>query len=298
MELSSAIKDVLHFEGVVEPILLGAGEDAYAFVFSDSEVIRIFPEASSDYVSELAGLYDHLRGHSFSFKCPRIYDVRTCKGIAYTIEARLPGRPMPEVCRNLDGSMRQQVLRNYLESIRELATVEMNDCPFGGLIHSTIWLTGKTWEEFLRLQLEMSLRTIGSRLAGDFPGLHRSVSRLETMIDGPMRWERKSLVHGDVYPENVLVADDGEVATVLDFGRHTLVGDPRLDIAIAIEFTEMAQGFVPEDTVFLREVSDGDPMTSNAYRAYAAILLAAECSHDVRIVEKCLGSLRETFGRF
>ncbi len=298
MEYSSAVQGILCYEGVDDPVLLGAGEDAYAFALSDSEAIRIFPEVSPDFVSELADLYERLREHPFSFQCPRIYDVRTYKGIAYTIERKLPGRPMGEILRDVDGNARQRILRNYLNAILELAAVEMNDCDFGGLIQSTVWLTGKTWEKFLCIQLETSLCRIGSRLAAEFLDFRRSVSRIEAMIDGPMSWERKSLVHGDAYPGNVLISEDGEVATILDFGRHTLVGDPRLDIAIAVELTEMEAGFTPEDTAYLRGLIDDEPVAANVYRAYTAILLAAEYRGDARIVRKCLGSLEETVGGF
>lgn len=191
------VRDILCCEGVDDAVLLGTGEDAYAFSFSGHEAIRIFPETSPNFISELADFYERLREHSFSFQCPRIYDVRTHKGVAYTIETKLPGRPMGEVCRNVDGSARCGILRNYLNAIRQLATVEMNDRDLGGLIPSTVWLTAKTWEEFLRRQLDASLRKIGARLSEEFPDLRRTVSRLESMIGGRMNWERKSLVHGD-----------------------------------------------------------------------------------------------------
>ncbi len=298
MSYSSAVRDILRCEGIDDPIFLGEGEDAIAFWFSDNEAIRIFSEASPEFVSELAAFYERLREHPFSFQCPCIHDVRTHRGVAYTIETKLPGRPMGEVCRDVDGNARQRILRNYHDAIRELSAVEMNDCDFGGLIPSTVWLTATSWEEFLRRQLEASLRNIGSRLSGEFPDLGRVVSRLEAMIDGPMSWERKSLAHGDGYPGNVLIGDGGEVATILDFGRHSLVGDPRLDIAIAIELTEMERGFTPEDTAYLRGLIDDDPTVANACRAVTAILLAAEYRGDERIVRKCLGSLRETTGKF
>lgn len=298
MEYASAVQSILRCEGIDDPVLLGAGEDAYAFALSDREVIRIFPEVLPGFVSELADFYERLREHPFSFQCPRIYDVRTYKGIVYTIEKKLPGRPMGEVLRDVDRNARQRILRNYLNAVLELGAVEMNDCDFGGLVPSTVWLTGKTWEEFLRTQLEASLRRIGSRLAVEFLDFRRSVSRIEAMIDGPMNWERKSLVHGDAYPGNVLISEDGEVATILDFGRHTLVGDPRLDIAIAVELTEMEAGFTPEDTAYLRGLIDDEPVAANVYRAYTAILLAAEYRGDARIVRKCLKSWGEMAGRF
>lgn len=298
MNYPSTVRDILRYEGVDDPIFLGAGEDAYAFALSDSEAIRIFPAASTNSVSELVYLYERLQEHSFSFQYPRIYDVRTHKDIVYTIEAKLPGRPMGEICREVDANARRRILRNYLNAIRELASVEMNDRDFGGLIPSTVWLTAKTWEEFLHRQLETSLRNIGSWLSEEFPDLRHTVSRLEALIDGQISLERKSLVHGDGYPGNILIDDDGEVATILDFGRYSLVGDPRLDVAIAIELTEMVADFTPEDTAYLYGLIDDDPVAANAYRACTAILLAAIYRGDARIVRKCLGSLRETVGRF
>lgn len=297
MNFPGSVHEILRREGIEEPAFLGAGEDAYAFALSSQEAIRIFPAASPDFVAELAQLYETLQGHSFSFSYPQVYDVRTHGGIAYTIERRLPGREMGEVCREMDKHTRQRILQNYLNAIRELAMVEIDERDFGGLIPSSVWLQTKTWEEFLRRQLEAALQKVSAPLTKEFPDLHRLMARLEAQIDGPLRWERKSLVHGDAYPNNVLIGADGEVATLLDFGRHTLLGDPRLDIAIAIELTELA-GFAAEDTVYLRSSIDEDPVAANACRAYTAILLAAEYRRDERILRKCLHSMREAFDAF
>lgn len=291
-----AVAGVLRHEGLDDPVFLGAGEDAWAFALSDAEAVRIFPHASRDFVSELVHLYDRLQGHSFSFRSPRIHDVRVHEGIVYTIEARLPGRPMGEFCRQVDGEVRRRVLRQYLKAIRELAVVEMGDRPFGGLSASAVWPTAGTWKEFLRRGLETSWRQIGSRLTEEFPDLPRTVSRLEVLVGDRMNWDRKSLVHGDAYPGNVLVDDDGEVATILDYGRYSLVGDPRLDVAIAIELTEMAGDFTPEDTEYLRGLTEEDPAAA-AYRAWTAVVLASLYRSDSRIVGKCIGTLRETAGR-
>lgn len=297
MNFPSSVYAILRREGIAESVFLGAGEDAYAFALSSQEAIRIFPAASPDFVAELANLYEALQGYSFSFSHPQIYDVRTHESIAYTVERRLPGREMGEVCRDMDEHTRRQILQNYLNAIRELAAVEIGECAFGGLIPSSVWLQTKTWEDFLHRQLEAALEKYGAQLAEKFPDFHRLVTQLETQIDGPLRWNKKSLVHGDAYPNNVLIDADGEVATVLDFGRHTLLGDPRMDIAIAIELTEMA-GFTPEDTTYLRGLLDEDPKVANACRAYAAILLAAEYRYDERIVRKCLHSMQEAFEAF
>lgn len=290
-----AVEGVLRHEGLDDPAFLGAGEDAWAFALSDTEAIRIFPHASRSFVSQLVQLYERLQGHSFSFQCPRIHEVRVHEGIVYTIEARLPGRPMGEFCRGVDGDARRRVLRNYLNALRELTEVEICDRDFGGLSVSAVWPTARTWKGFLRRGLEASCRQIGSRLTEEVSDLRRIVSRLEVLIEERMDRGRKSLVHGDAYPGNVLVDDDGEVATILDFGRYSLVGDPRLDVAIAIELTEMGGSFTPEDTAYLRGLTDEEPAAA-AYRAWTAIVLASVYGGDSRIVRKCMRTLRETAG--
>ncbi|NKB71018.1 MAG: phosphotransferase [Candidatus Latescibacteria bacterium] len=298
MNYPSKVHDVLRHEDIDAPIFLGAGEDAYAFAFCEHEAIRIFPAATPGFVAELVALYRHLEGYTFSFQYPRIYDIRAHQGTPYTIEAKLPGRPMADVCSQVSAATRQRILQNYLNALSELAAIELVDRDFGGLIPSTVWSTAESWQGFLRGQLDISLRHIGSRLAEALPDFRHTISRLEALIDGPLSWERKSLVHGDAYPGNILIDANGQIATILDFGRHTLLGDPRIDIAIAIELTEMAAGFTPEDTAYLCGLIDQDPIAANACRAFTAIMLAAEYRGDERIVQKCLGSLRETVGRF
>jgi aminoglycoside phosphotransferase (APT) family kinase protein len=39
------------------------------------------------------------------------------------------------------------------------------------------------------------------------------------------------LVHGDYFPENVMVADDGRVCGVIDFSALTVIGDADLSIS-------------------------------------------------------------------
>ena len=77
MEYANVVQGILRCEGIDDPILLGAGEDACAFALSDREGIRIFPKVLPDFVSALAVFYERLGEHPFSFQCPRIYDVRT-----------------------------------------------------------------------------------------------------------------------------------------------------------------------------------------------------------------------------
>ena len=48
-----------------------------------------------------------------------------------------------------------------------------------------------------------------------------------------------TLIHGDIFPDNVLVAPDGRPLALLDFGLFTMYGDPLFDAATAWVFFDM-----------------------------------------------------------
>lgn len=295
MKYPAQVLEVLSAAGVDRPILLGVGEEAWAFARSESEAIRIFPELSVEFVEELAEMYGCLGKHQFSFECPRVYEVRTYNDVPYTIEKRLPGRPMPEVCRTLQGRPRRQALQGYMAALAELGTLEV-DGPFGGLIPSSVWSTSDTWEQFLQHELAVSVQQVQSRFSQVVPDFGELVYRMKSSFSGVFRWDLTSLVHGDAYPGNILVDDAGQIVSVLDFGRHSLLGDPRLDVAIAIELTDVIDEFTQDDTEYLRELLDEE--MSGAWRALSAILLANQLRHDERIVKKCAASLAAAADRF
>jgi aminoglycoside phosphotransferase (APT) family kinase protein len=90
--------------------------------------------------------------------------------------------------------------------------------------------------------------------------------------DGPPLW-----LHGDLHPANLLVADDGGLAAVLDFGDLT-AGDPATDLATAwLTFdAEARRGF--RDRVTRRAGTD-DATWSRA-RGWALVMATAYLAHS------------------
>ncbi|MCW2916398.1 MAG: aminoglycoside phosphotransferase family protein [Actinomycetia bacterium] len=41
------------------------------------------------------------------------------------------------------------------------------------------------------------------------------------------------MIHGDLYPGNILMRDRAAVSGVIDFGTFTMIGDPLYDVAAA-----------------------------------------------------------------
>lgn len=75
-------------------------------------------------------------------------------------------------------------------------------------------------------QLRRWSKQVGDAAARDLPGVHELHDRLA--ITAPPEPDRPALVHGDYRFDNVVLADDGTVAAVLDWELATL-GDPVAD---------------------------------------------------------------------
>jgi hypothetical protein len=303
MTYPALVLAVLQHEGLMEPTLLGAGEDAYVFARSDTEAIKIFVEHTEAYVHELAELYTSLSGYETPFECPRIHEIRIHEGVAYTIEAKLPGTPMPEACAAMGGHERQAALESYVRAIGELAGFDAGEHAYGGYLATSVWLTAPSWGEFLRTQMEASLQGFAARLAGDFSRLHATVDRLMAVMDDGFQSAEKGLVHGDYLPQNVLIGPDCGVSAVLDFGLHSAVGDTRLDLCTAVGFLELDGRFAPGDTSYLRGLVERDRSTEEAwlaavYDAYSAIVLGSTYSSHDGVYRWCLHALHDTDGRF
>lgn len=303
MECPDAVLAVLRHERLTEPSFLGAGEDSYVFEYSDTLAIKVFVGWTHGYVAELAGLYELLARHKTSFECPRIHEIKTHEDTVYTIEAKLPGTPLPQACTGMGRSERQTALANYLRAVGELATFDAAGRDYGGLLPTTVWLTAPTWGGFLRAQLATSLQGFAGRVVADFPRLQATVARLEAVLDDGFQRGQRGLVHGDYLPQNVLIGEDCSVSAVLDFGFHSMVGDTRLDLCTAVGFLELDASFTPADTSYLREPVATDQTVDEAwvsavYGAYSAIVLGSAYSSHAGVYRWCLETLDATFGRF
>jgi aminoglycoside phosphotransferase (APT) family kinase protein len=55
-----------------------------------------------------------------------------------------------------------------------------------------------------------------------------------------------SIIHGDLYGDNILISDSGEISAILDFGFLSTVGDPRFDAGICASIINMYGDYASE----------------------------------------------------
>src|SRR2546429_537929 len=212
---------------------------------------------------------------------------------------RIPARFRADIIR-LIGDDRKRALASYTDAAFEIASLPLVRDEYGEFLRDDDSITAQTWSGYLLARMRRSLEQ-SPWLREDVPPLDVLVEELTHRIEG-MTPERKTLVHGDYFPGNVLMSDDLRVAGVIDFGPLTVIGDPNLDLASAVIFLDVVRpGYIAADTQFVRDrlVARVGPQMDDAiatYRTWYAIRFSPYRDDDPNLYKWCVGSLRNGDG--
>jgi aminoglycoside phosphotransferase (APT) family kinase protein len=144
----------------------------------------------------------------------------------------------------MEGEERFHAIRNYVDAAAAVRSLKHPQGQFGEIIAASP-VRHDSWAEFVVARAVQCLDEHRHLLIGVLERPERGISALEARLASRAA-ASPSLVHGDYFPENVMVAD-GCVCGVIDFGALTLIGDADLDLACAVlNLTGMA-GVTPED---------------------------------------------------
>jgi aminoglycoside phosphotransferase (APT) family kinase protein len=274
---------------------IGHGGEATVYALSGERVLRVFHTPHGD-IARIASFYDELAGQDPGFALPRVLEYGEIEGAAYSVDRRMPGRPMMDVLPELAGDRRRTALDAYLSAAEAIGRLRIAR-PFYGEIMPLDPIQRATWRAFLHGRVEASLVLSRAHLSDDVPALDDVLAVVHQRIDAlPVTIDRR-LVHGDYFPGNVMIGDDLAVSGVIDFGSLTLIGDPLMDVSSAIVFLEAVRpAFVPEDAAYLTEravSSYGADLveTMRTYRAYYALRLSHSKTDDPWLYAWCVRSL-------
>ncbi len=273
---------------------IGHGGEATVYELTGGRALRVHHGAPHG-AGEIAAFYRAIAAGKTSYALPEILEQGEDGGVSYSLDRLIPRRPLHELMPLLEGEARARALASYTDAPFEIASLPLVRDEFGEFLRDDDSIRAATWNEYLLARMRRSLQA-APWLSADVPALDAVVAELTARFRARTS-VRKTLVHGDYFPGNVLMSDDMQVTGVIDFGPLTVIGDPWLDLASAAIFLEAARpGYTPADTEFVRgrlvarigaEITDA----ITTYRGWYAIRFAPHRDDDPKLYAWCVDSL-------
>lgn len=260
--------------------LIGKGGEGNVYELHDDRVVKVYRQGSESELQRLAAFQEMLARQGFPFRTPRILDIGRVDKTLFTIERRLPGETLSGRFSSLSEDQQRLALTNYYAALRLINEVELPDYTYGHVLPTEDYPGGAaTWVDFLDWQLDRSLEKAGPDLAQDVEAFEEKAQELRQLLHRYAGGGPKRLVHGDYFLENVLFDDNLQVSAVLDFGAHTLAGDPRLDATSAIIFLGIEPAMKPWHFAHItalaqEQYGDSILLLKDIYDLYYAIYFA------------------------
>jgi putative membrane protein len=288
---------ILHHFGISAAALLGKGSESQVYALDGQRVVRVYPPGTSlPYIQARQKFYAQLAERHPPFAIPLILGHGVIDEHLYTIEQRMRGYDLARVLPRLAGRDRAGALSSYLDLAAQIGTVRFPEAPFGEMVLPDA-LQRETWTQFLWDRAQQTLRTSRGDLVRDVPQLDPLLADFATRLLPALATESRRLVHGDYFPGNVFIDDTLTVYGVGDFGYSTVVGDPRMDVAGAIMFLEVVEGYQPADTQMLlsQEARRPDGVSADiidVYRLYYSLYFSHCKDEDPKTYAWCIQNLR------
>lgn len=286
-------KAVMAAYGLSDADLLGSGWESTIYALGATQILRLpRPEAGGErQVRARAAFTTNLP--QLPFAVPRVRDISMLEGQLVVIEDRIDGQSMATMLSDLSGARRTEALAAYLAAAEAMAVVTAPGEAYGDLLLEQPLRTER-WSEYLVSRIRTAAED--EILAADVPGLDaiaaRLIARLEAIAD-----PAKCVVHGDIWPPNVMMNDALRVTGLIDFSFTTRIGDHVMDLAGAAHFLRVGNPDAEADHVYLMqqiEAKHGAEVVERIglYAVWFAFTFAY--NHDDAVVYPwCLGLIRD-----
>ncbi|PZT75878.1 MULTISPECIES: phosphotransferase family protein [unclassified Streptomyces] len=232
---ADAENQLLAARGLTPADLIAAGTEARVYALGHDRVLKVYADPDQlGALGTIADLYRRFDRTSVPFALPDIQNIEQHGPLLAVTETRLPGTPMGEALDLTDPTTEH----TYLGAVRDFTGLRLST-PLDRrmLLAPDPAHRNEDWNAFLLRLLLHKLPKVLTHLRHDVPAVDRTTdlltARLARPYDGP-----EGVIHGDLYPDNILVAD-GHISGIIDFGTFTLLGDPLYDLAGACAYYRM-----------------------------------------------------------
>lgn len=194
------------------------------------------------YMQRLEHFYRAIDRRGLPFALPEILEVSADLGYVVVRERRLHGTNLQTLLPTLTPAQLATVMERYCDTTMAVAHITLNEEPSCGLLlRDLTWQHGiSDWHAWwwARVQQVLTHSGVMPFLQRDVPHLAPLLAYLQAYLAQPYQGVY-ALVHGDLYPGNLLVDDALHIRAVLDLSEQSMWGDPHYDIATSWVWFDM-----------------------------------------------------------
>lgn len=132
---------------------LGKGGEGYVYALGETQVVKIYPHSSIEYLEKLQALQQKLAQANLPFQTPLIESVDKIDGICYSIEKKLTGQNLETVFPSLSHASQKIALRNYLDALKPFRNLLMIDESYGQILDGENSIQSESWKDYLTKKL-------------------------------------------------------------------------------------------------------------------------------------------------
>lgn len=220
---------------------LAAGVEGAVYRLGDGLVAKVWGRRREPELVRMQKFYADVARAGLPFATPEILRVEEANGSAVTFERELRGEPLQKRLTFEDRELDPLAVDCLVEVVRALAGVPGTDSmrqlpvldedrPF--------WAGADDFPTALIALLERRVARFGELLRARVPDFDHRYARILEKLTALDRVPA-TVIHGDLFGENILVDDAVRATAVLDFGFLSTAGDPRLDASISAVIMNM-----------------------------------------------------------